>query len=277
MGKILNVAKWGITLGKEPQNFLSAKWIQAFLKRVPESNKHIWALRILSLSPHYFLEPDNPEYRGMSNNEYLQACFNLLTKSREDIYQKILKSYLKENFEVLDYGCGPGFLAKATAPHVKKIYAVDISIGAIACAKIINSAQNIEYIVSDEAGINSIPDKSVDAVYSFAVVQHLTDAVFEKILENCRLKLKPDGQLILHIQLKDSVWRTEEDWKNGKSIKSKIKYQYGLHCFGRSEQEYCDIVARHQFGDIEIKKIEGYPQKYAAELNSQRILIAHKK
>ncbi|HEY0658392.1 MAG TPA: class I SAM-dependent methyltransferase, partial [Pyrinomonadaceae bacterium] len=256
MGKILNVAKWGITLGKEPQNFLSAKWIQAFLKRVPESNKHIWALRILSLSPHYFLEPDNPEYRGMSNNEYLQACFNLLTKSREDIYQKILKSYLKENFEVLDYGCGPGFLAKATAPHVKKIYAVDISIGAIACAKIINSAQNIEYIVSDEAGINSIPDKSVDAVYSFAVVQHLTDAVFEKILENCRLKLKPDGQLILHIQLKDSVWRTEEDWKNGKSIKSKIKYQYGLHCFGRSEQEYSDIVARHQFGDIEIKKIE---------------------
>lgn len=277
MSKILNVIKWGITLGKEPQNFLGAKWIQGFLRRVPESKKHIWALRILSLSPHYFLEPDNPEYRGMSNDEYLQTCFNLLTKSREDIYRKTLKPYLKGNFDVLDYGCGPGFLAKATAPHVKKIYAVDISTGAIACAKIINSAENIEYIISKGNAINDITDETIDAVYSFAVVQHLTDEVFGKILENCRRKLKPEGKLILHIQLKDNIWRTEDEWKNGKSIKSKIKYQYGLHCFGRSEREYNDIVSRHHFGDIQIKKIEGYAQKYADEHFSQRILIARKK
>ncbi|MDQ3133023.1 MAG: class I SAM-dependent methyltransferase [Acidobacteriota bacterium] len=273
----MNVVKWGATLGKEPQNFLGAKWIQAFLKRVPESKKHLWALRILSLSPHYFLEGDNPKYSGMSNEDYLHASFNVNKISREDIYRKILKPYLKSDFEVLDYGCGPGFLAKATAPHVKKIYAVDISSGTIACAKIINSAENIEYIVSDKAGIESVPDGKIDAVYSFAVIQHLTDKVFEIILENCRRKLKPDGQLILHIQLEDNIWQTEEYWQNGKSIKSKIKYQYGLHCFGRSEREYTEIVSQHRFGDIKIKKIEGYSEEYADELDSQRILTARKK
>lgn len=158
MGKLLDVVKWGLTLGKEPQNFLGARWIQAFLKRVSESRKHLWALRILSLSPHYFLDRDNPEYRGMSNDDYLKATFESLTKSREGIYEKILEPYLKESFIVLDYGCGPGFLAKATAPHVKKIYAVDISAGALACAKIINSAENIEYILADKSGIGSISD-----------------------------------------------------------------------------------------------------------------------
>src|SRR5438132_9223410 len=131
-----------------------------------------------------------------------------MTNSREYIYEKILVNFVEPDFEIIDYGCGPGFLAKATAPHVKKIYAVDISAGAITCAEILNSAGNIEYIVADGAGIKSIPDRQIDAIYSFAVVQHLTDQAFEKVLENCRQKLKPNGQLILHIQLTDDIWQT---------------------------------------------------------------------
>ena len=47
MSKMLNALKWGISRGKESQNFLGAKWIGSFLDRVNERNRRIWALRIL--------------------------------------------------------------------------------------------------------------------------------------------------------------------------------------------------------------------------------------
>ena len=276
MSKVLNVVKWGITLGREPQNFLGAKWIGGFLKRVSKSKKRIWALRILSLSPHYFIFPDAPEYKGMSRDEYLQAVFEAAAESRENICRILLRPHLEKTSVVLDYGCGPGFMAKAVSSEVEKIYALDISTGAIACAKILNSAENIEYIVADETGLKNISDESLDAVYSYAVVQHLTDEILGIVLENCRRKLKPNGKLLLHIQLTDNIWQTEEKWKNDDSLKGKVKYKYGLHCFGRTEERNKEIVSKYGFGNVEIEKMEGFAPQYDEELKSQKLLIAYK-
>ncbi|CAN5706055.1 hypothetical protein BH24ACI3_BH24ACI3_06090 [soil metagenome] len=235
MSRIFTAFKWFIIRGKESQDFLSAAWIRLLLDHASASKKRLWALRILALSPHYFLDRKDPKYAGLSNDEYLEATFASLTESRERIYQKILKPYLGPNDVVIDYGAGPGFLARATAPHVNKIYAVDISKGAVACAKIVNPHESIEYLVADQDGLDTIPDGQIDAVYSFAVIQHLTDQTFVHVLDTCRQKLKPNGRLILHIQLTDEIWTTEAEWKAGTSLKDKIKYDYGLHCFGRTE------------------------------------------
>jgi SAM-dependent methyltransferase len=276
MSKI-DVVKWALTLGSEPQTFLGAKWISAFLKKLPASKKRIWALRILSLSPHYFINPDAPEFRGMGNEEYLETIFQVVFDSRIKIYEKVFKSYLRENFTVLDYGCVPGYLAKIAAPSVQKIYALDISTGAIACAKILNSAPNIEYVIADEKGIKSIPDGGIDVVFSLHVVQHLTREVFESYLETCRKKLKPNGLLLLHIQLTDDVWHTEEDWKADRSLLGKIRYRYDLHCFGRTEQDYFELVSKHGFEDIEFKNFGDFFEEEFEGIHSQRLLIARKK
>lgn len=276
MGKILNVIKWGVTLGKEPQNFLGAKWIGRFLKSVPESKKRIWALRILEMSPHYFLFPDAPEYRGLSKDEYLEAAFETLSKSRREIVRLVFKPHLDENLKVLDYGCGPGFMSKAASPFVKKIYAVDISKGAIDCAKILNRAENIEYLVAGENGLETIPDASLDVCFSYAVAQHLTDEVFEIVLENCRRKLKTNGKLLIHIQLVDKILKTENDWRQDTSIKGKLKFNYGLHCFGRTEERYRALISKHGFENIETEQLKGFDPKYDEELKSQRLLIAYK-
>lgn len=268
--------KWGLTLGNQPQNFLGAKWIGKFLKKVSDSKKRIWALRILSLSPHYFIFPDAPEYRGMKNDEYLEAVYKDCVVSREDIARILLSKELKKTDEVIDYGCGPGFLAKAVSPFVKKIYGVDISEGAIECAKILHLSENIEYHTATEEGLKNIADESVDAIYSYAVVQHLTDDVFEIVLGNCHSKLKPGGKLILHIQLPDKVWQTEEGWRKDNSISGKVKYKYGLHCFGRTAEEYKNLVSKHGFTEMEIKDIKGFDAKYDEELESQKLLIAYR-
>lgn len=109
MRRLFDIAKWGLTLGREPQSFLSAKWVERVLDRSAESKKRIWALRLLSLSPHYFIDPDAPEYKGMKTDKYLEKVFQVCLDSRIKIYDQVLKGRFQNKDAVLDYGCGPGF------------------------------------------------------------------------------------------------------------------------------------------------------------------------
>jgi 2-polyprenyl-3-methyl-5-hydroxy-6-metoxy-1,4-benzoquinol methylase len=172
MKRVLEVLKWWLASGKNPQSFLDAKWISFLLRKVPESKKRLWALRLLSLSPHYFFDNGNSESRKTSHAEYLENAFSVNADSRVEIYRKMLASQLKPDTVVLDYGCGPGYLAKIVAPHVRKLYAVDISSGAIECARILNSEPNLIYCLIDGENLG-IADGTIDTIYSFAVFQHL--------------------------------------------------------------------------------------------------------
>ncbi len=276
MSKLFTIFKWFLTLGSEPQNFLGAGWIQSVLKRVPEGSKRIWALRILALSPHYFIFPDAPEYKGMSNSEYLETVSADVTKSRENISRLLLEPNLDPSSTVLDYGCGPGYLAKAISAHVSEVIGVDISAGAIACAKIVNAADNVRYIEGTPQNLNDISDDSIDAIYAYAVVQHVSKEIFGKILDNCHRMLKPEGKILLHIQLTDEIWKTEEDWKKDGSVAGKVKFNYGLHCFGRTAEEYTKIVKDHGFRSVEINDMVGFDQMFDKELTSQKLLIAYR-
>ena len=255
MRKLWNLAKWGLTLGSQPQAFLGAKWVEHALKRAPGSKKRLWALRLLSLSPHYFLDPDDPRYAGMSNAEYLEAAFRTGAESRQKIYDQIIKQYFNADDRVLDYGCGPGFLSAVVAKQVKTIYAADISTGALACARVLNAAPNLHYILADDAGLGEIGDGSLDVVFSFAVVQHLSDEVLEHVLDTCWQKLKSGGKLILHTQLLGGEWRSEDEWKNDRSVQGRLKFRYGLHCFGRTEESHRQMLEKQGFEQIEFKNI----------------------
>jgi len=124
-----------------------------YLLRVcPKSKKRALALRILSLSPHYFYRNINPEYSKLSFCEFLEAEYTRNKVSREKIYSSVLRPCLSKNQVVMDYGCGPGFLAKAVSFIAGKVYAVDISHGVLECAKILNSGDNIEYLYAGRGG-----------------------------------------------------------------------------------------------------------------------------
>ncbi len=273
---ILEVIKWNLTLGREPQTFLGAKWIEKILERIPESKKRLWALRFVSMSPHYFIS-EIPEYRKMSKEQVLESSFQSVRQSRIDICNKLLNKHFQVSNIVLDYGCGPGFIANVVSENVKKVYAVDISVGAIACAKILNGAENIQYLRADNEGLRKISNNSIDVVYSFAVAQHLKDEVLNEVLRNCHQKLKTGGKLLLHIQMTNEIWKTQEDCAKDASIKGKIKYQYDLHCFGRSEEKYLEIVGSQGFENCSLEEFKGFDAQYDEELKSQRLLIAYKK
>ena len=253
--------KYALTLGSDPQNFLGKWWIPSVLKRLPQGKRRKWALRVLSLSPHYFFG-DDPGEKTLDEN--LEVRYSDRLRSRKKICDLVLSRVLKESDVVLDYGCGPGFLAVNAAKLAKQVYACDISSGALACAEIINPAPNLTYVRADESGLSSVPDAGIDVAYSFAVIQHLTDETFEHVLENCGRKVRPGGKLVLHIQLSDEIWKTEDEWKADKSVKGKLKFRYGLHCFGRTAEHHSELVEKHGFRDVAIEPLAA---EVAAELN----------
>lgn len=276
MSRTFDLLKWTLAVGSGDQNFLGAKWVPGFLGRLKGENQKKWALRLLSMSPHYFIDGTSTKLPNETTDEFLLRVFNVIVGTRDEIYEKALSPYLNESDTVIDYGCGPGFVAAAVSPFVKKIFALDISDGALACGKILNDRDNVEFVNARDAD-DSIPTGGIDAVYSYAVVQHMTDNVFRSMLQNCGKYLAPGGRLILHVQFPDETWKTETEWRRDNSAKGKLKFKYGLHCFGRTEETFREMLSEKGFDIIEIKEMEVLFGRSDGELASQRLIAAIKR
>ena len=124
MKRLLNLIKWAATMGRGPQTFLGARWIHSVLKVVPKSRKRLWALRILSLSPHYFINQNEIGVRETVGSAFLEKMSGILTESRQSVFDRLLKPHLEPSFDVIDYGCGPGYLALAAGQYVRKVYGI---------------------------------------------------------------------------------------------------------------------------------------------------------
>lgn len=274
MKSVLNLLKWTVSRGSSSQNFLGAAWIPRFLATVPERSRRKWTLRILSLSPHYFVKPDLPKFRGLGYDEYLELSLRDIAASRDEIYDRVFKAPLADASTVLDLGCGPGFLAAAAARDGKTVHAADISRGAIACARVLNPSDRITYLLADAGGLSGIPDASIDAVTSLAVVQHLTEETFGEYLSVCADKLRDGGVLALHVQTANSLWRSEEEWRNDTSLTGKLRFNLGLHCFGRSIERYGELLHAKGFRDVRATRLPDFGQSDPDNSDSEHLVTA---
>jgi len=276
MAGIFEVLKWAVGRGSDSQNFLGARWVTAVLKIAPASLRRRLALKILALSPHYFLNADDPKYAGYSSAEYLEDAFQCCRSSREKLYDQVLAPYILPTDTVLDYGCGPGFLSRVLARNAARVYAADISSGALESARILNNSGNIDYLLVTDAGLTAITDGTIDAVVSIAMVQHISDEILNRVLKNCNQKLRPGGRLIVHVPLLDELWRTENEWRADTTLKGKLKLKYGLHCFGRSAESIISMFENHGFRDVELRPIADIADEDFDDVCSQHLLTARK-
>ena len=170
----------------------------------------------------------------MPTGEWLEAEYERNRSSRARLCDQILLPYLKPDACALDIGCGPGFLAAAVAQHVKTIFACDISVGVLECARIINNAPNIRYIYSGASGFDQIEDCSLDLAYSFAVIQHLRESVIRSIFHITGGKLRKGGRCLFQVQLDNDKWKSEEAWTKDKTVTGRLKLKYALNFFPRT-------------------------------------------
>jgi cyclopropane fatty-acyl-phospholipid synthase-like methyltransferase len=232
--KFLFALKMYFILGKDSQTFLDAKWIKSLLKSTPKKYKKTVALNVLALSPHYFLYSEEMKTR----KSFLISEYKRNLSSRQLLFKHVISKYISPQSVVMDYGCGPGFLARIVAQRTKKVYAIDISDGVLLCADTINHRDNINYLNVFKKQTDSIPDNSVDLIYSFAVLQHVSANLVDDIFSLFYKKLKENGKLLVQVQLQAQGWKTEKEWTDDHSVSGKLKYEYGLHAFSNTISFY---------------------------------------
>jgi SAM-dependent methyltransferase len=238
-GKTMAIrAAWGGS-----QNFLGARWVEYFVDNSPISVRERVAMRFLSLSPHYFYDRD---IRAEAERNRL---------SRIAIADALITPHVTREMRVVDYGCGPGYMAHAVAGQVRSVDAVDISRGVLACAKAINGRPNIRYLTAGEFRRQR---RLSDLAYSFAVIQHLSRQSLVDMLGVLAGGVREGGLVLLHFVVPDpDRWRSEEEWLASRSLANRAKLRYGLNCFARTEEEMTNILSGSGFGDITIRSLSG--------------------
>jgi len=202
--------------------FLDRAWIPWLFSITPSIWRKGLALRLLSLSPHYWVYQWTQKYATVSRRRALIAEYERNLLSRLELCDKLLAPLLEREMKVLDFGCGPGFLAKAASAHVLHVTATDISRGVIACAKELNSASNLTYRVNSPSCLKGIRDGEIDLVYSFAVFQHLLKEDAETFLREFLRVLKPGGKIACHMILKEHGEPRASDPSAGNWIKQRV-------------------------------------------------------
>lgn len=268
--KFLFAVKMFFIVGKKSQTFLDAKWIRLLLKGAPQKYKKTVALNILALSPHYFFG-EKKDRKSFLIREYKR---NLRT--RQLLFEHIVSHHVTPQSVVMDYGCGPGFLAKIVASKTKKVYALDISDGVLLCADTLNHKDNLYYLNVFKDQANRIDDNSVDLIYSFAVLQHVSENLIAGIFDLFYAKLKLNGKVLIQVQLIADGWKTEMEWKKDQTITGQLKYKYGLHAFSNSVSFYSDKLERSKLkflSMVELKDVLPFPFD---DIYNQQLISAQK-
>ncbi len=249
-------ATWGGS-----QNFLGARWVERVVDGVPESARERVALRFLALSPHYFYDRD------------LAAEANRNRQSRQILADGLVVPHLAPDARVLDYGCGPGYLAAAVAGKAAHVAAVDISRGVLACARVLNGRPNVTYQTPEQFRAGG---GLVDLAYSFAVIQHLRTAVLEQMIEVLAAAVRPGGTVLLHFAMAENGYRTEADWLADSSLAGRAKLRYGLNCFARSAAEMTGLATRAGFTDAVVWPLSGRIAIPGDDIPEQYLLTARR-
>jgi len=276
MKDAVTLVKHLLILGRGRQSFLGARWVAALLRACPRRFKRPLALRLLALSPHYFYRHVRPEYAQMPKRDYLEAEFERNRASRALICERVLRPHLSDGMTVLDIGCGAGFLARQVADHAGQVYAADISQGVLECARVLNHADNLRFLESTEDGYRGIADGSLDFVYSFAVIQHVTDDVFAALLRMTAAKLRTGGQALFHVVLDDEGWKSEREWVEDGSLKGSLKYKYGLNCFSRKRDDVIRMLSDAGFATKEIVRGGEVAPDLDDDISSQHLISFEK-
>jgi len=108
-----------------------------------------------------------------------------------------VRKHLRGRDFVLNIGCGVGRVDLYLAPHVKELWAIDVSGEMLARAKErLRAWENVRFLeVGNRDFLAAFEDGSMDVVFSYLVLQHLEKEDAVKYLREAARVLKPGGVL----------------------------------------------------------------------------------
>ncbi|MCO6511795.1 MAG: hypothetical protein J5I65_13475, partial [Aridibacter famidurans] len=93
---------------------------------------------------------------------------------------------------------------------------------------------------------------------------------------NIYKKLKTGVRRIAHVQAANETWRSGKEWRSDDSLKGKVRLRYGLHCFGRSEEEYEAMIRGAGFHEPVFEAMKDLMPGGEDDLDGQLIVTAAK-
>jgi SAM-dependent methyltransferase len=128
---------------------------------------------------------------------YSEAAASFMVRRRLEPNGAFFLPHLRPGITVLDCGCGPGTITRDIAARIApgRVIGLDFSAAQVELAVREARAANIRNIEFREGSAYSLPfaDASLDAVFSHALLEHLTDP--DKAVAEFLRVLKPGGAL----------------------------------------------------------------------------------
>ena len=118
----------------------------------------------------------------------------VFTRRSADFFT-LFPPHLRPGMRLLDCGCGPGSITVGFVPYVTpgEVVGIDLRPHAIEQARALVREHNIAGVTFEVGDVTALPypDRSFDAVFASALLQHLADPV--QALKEMRRVLKPGG------------------------------------------------------------------------------------
>ena len=130
---------------------------------------------------------------------------------KKGLVDEVLLGYIKPGSMVLEVGPGSGRWTEILQTVARELFVVDVSARAIdICKKRFSSATNIRFMLARNANLG-IPDKSIDAIWSFDVFVHFNPDDTAGYLAEFKRVLVPGGIGIIHHPVDGGIhggWRS---------------------------------------------------------------------
>lgn len=251
--------------------FLDRPYFGLVMALTPRRWKRPLANYILALSPHYFLPNWERKYPAeWPHADKVAANAKEGLAYRRKIVDHLIIPNATADCQMLDFGCGPGVIAVMAAPYVGKITAVDVSRGVIAISRALDHPSNVEFLANRKDDLSIIASASLDLVFSFVVLQHLTPDQAGKFLEEFHRVLKPGGKLVFQIKLREAGEPRHDPgvggWLHRRTMLRMVFYT-------RADIQH--MVRECGFGDCTITNLRDY-EGFAKEHDNGQIIIAQK-
>lgn len=150
--------------------------------------------------------------------------------------------------QLLDIGCGGGFLANEFYKKGAKVTGIDYSAASVNLAK--ERFPHIDFSVAAVGSLGAFRENQFDAVSLLDVIEHVNDQ--EKALREIKRILKPSGFFIVSTDLDGSFWEkmfvpkiinfTQRFSKEGRAYRAIKKAEAPRRQFKNYHKGHCNLV-----------------------------------